>query len=154
MSQIPQKLIELTREFLGEDGIKQFKDWYKKYHTVSPVYRKDNIIYSVHLLEGMAVRNFMRRTGYCREFTDQDYDNNWPILVMAACEIKEEDMEIKHRNGKYVYYKDKAGEWRFKLVAPNGEILVSSEGYSSKNACLKGIDSVKRLANLAEIKQQ
>ncbi len=39
---------------------------------------------------------------------------------------------------------DKAGEYRFNLVAPNGQVILSSEGYSRKANCLKGIESVRR----------
>jgi len=45
---------------------------------------------------------------------------------------------------KFQIDKDKAGEFRFNLFAVNGEnILRSSEGYTSKQNCLKGIASVK-----------
>lgn len=51
---------------------------------------------------------------------------------------------------KFEVYKDKAEEWRFNLVAPNGEVIASSEGYTSKDNCLKGVESVKRWATEAE----
>jgi len=46
--------------------------------------------------------------------------------------------------GKFECYKDKAGEFRFRLKAGNGEIILSSEGYSSKSGCENGIASVKK----------
>lgn len=52
---------------------------------------------------------------------------------------------------KYEIYKDTRGEFRFRLKAPNGEIIGVSEGYSSKSACMAGIDSVRRNAPEAEI---
>jgi uncharacterized protein YegP (UPF0339 family) len=48
--------------------------------------------------------------------------------------------------GKFEIYKDKAGEHRFRLKAGNGEIIMSSQGYSSKDGCMNGVDSVKRNA--------
>jgi uncharacterized protein YegP (UPF0339 family) len=39
-------------------------------------------------------------------------------------------------------YQDKAGEFRFRLVAKNGETILSSEGYKTKAACKNGIKSV------------
>jgi uncharacterized protein YegP (UPF0339 family) len=39
---------------------------------------------------------------------------------------------------------DKAGEFRFNLVASNGQVILSSEGYVRRDSCLKGIDSVRR----------
>jgi uncharacterized protein YegP (UPF0339 family) len=46
--------------------------------------------------------------------------------------------------GKFECYKDKAGEYRFRLKAGNGEIILSSEGYKSKASCDNGIASVKK----------
>lgn len=46
--------------------------------------------------------------------------------------------------GKFECYKDKAGEFRFRLKAGNGETILSSEGYSSKASCTNGIQSVQK----------
>lgn len=48
--------------------------------------------------------------------------------------------------GKFECYKDKAGEFRFRLKAGNGETILSSEGYSSKSSCTNGIESVRKNA--------
>ncbi len=45
--------------------------------------------------------------------------------------------------GKFECYKDKAGEFRFRLKAGNGNNILSSEGYKSKSGCMNGIESVK-----------
>lgn len=45
--------------------------------------------------------------------------------------------------GKFEVFADKAGEFRFRLVAGNGQTVLSSEGYTSKASALKGIESVK-----------
>ena len=47
---------------------------------------------------------------------------------------------------KYEVYKDKAGEFRFRLKASNGQIIAIGEGYSAKAGCLNGIDSIGRNA--------
>ena len=52
--------------------------------------------------------------------------------------------------GKFECYKDKAGEYRFRLKAGNGEIILSSEGYSSKSSCTNGIESVRKNAVIPE----
>jgi hypothetical protein len=54
-------------------------------------------------------------------------------------------------NGKFEIYTDKAGEYRFKLKSPNGEVIAVSEGYSSKKSCMNGIESVKKNAPKATI---
>ena len=46
--------------------------------------------------------------------------------------------------GKFECYKDKAGEFRFRLKAGNGETILTSEGYNQKASCEKGIASVKK----------
>jgi uncharacterized protein len=56
--------------------------------------------------------------------------------------------------GKFVVKKDKAGQFRFNLVAGNGEIIASSEGYTTKAAAEKGIESVRRNAPDATIDDQ
>ena len=56
---------------------------------------------------------------------------------------------LKHP--KYEVYTDKAGEFRFRLKAKNGEIIATSEGYKAKPSCLNGIESVKKNAPEAEI---
>ncbi|MEA2090660.1 MAG: YegP family protein [Thermoproteota archaeon] len=52
---------------------------------------------------------------------------------------------------KFEIYKDTAGKFRFRLKAPNGEIIASGEAYESKDACKNGIESVKTNAPKAEI---
>jgi uncharacterized protein YegP (UPF0339 family) len=53
--------------------------------------------------------------------------------------------------GKFELYTDKSGEYRFRLKAGNGEVIATSEGYSSKSAALGGIESVRRSASDAEV---
>ena len=61
-----------------------------------------------------------------------------------------EPIEVQ-KHPKSEVYQDKAGEYRFRLKARNGEIIATSEGYKKKPSCLNGIDSVKRNAPDAEI---
>ena len=51
---------------------------------------------------------------------------------------------LKHP--KFEVYTDKAGEFRFRLKARNGQIIAVGEGYKKKASCLNGIDSIKRNA--------
>ena len=50
------------------------------------------------------------------------------------------------KHPKFEVYRDKAGEYRFRLKARNGEIIAVGEGYKSKAGCMNGIDSIKRNA--------
>lgn len=72
-----------------------------------------------------------------------------------AVEAKLEDQTVEGyeavTNPKFEIYKDKAGEFRFRLKARNGEIIVTGEGYKSKDGCKNGIDSIRRNAPDSEI---
>ena len=48
------------------------------------------------------------------------------------------------KNPKFEIYKDKAGEFRFRLKAKNGQIIAVSEGYTTMKNCVNGINSVKK----------
>lgn len=50
--------------------------------------------------------------------------------------------------GKFELYKDKAGEYRFRLKAGNGEIILTGEGYKQKASAENGIASVRDNAPL------
>jgi uncharacterized protein YegP (UPF0339 family) len=51
----------------------------------------------------------------------------------------------------FEWYIDKAGKYRFRLKAANGEMIAVSEGYASKQSCVEGIESVKKNAPKAKI---
>lgn len=56
------------------------------------------------------------------------------------------------RQQTFEVYEDSAGEWRWRLVAPNGNIIADSgEGYRSKQGAKRGIESVKEGAADASI---
>lgn len=50
------------------------------------------------------------------------------------------------KHPKFELYTDKAGEFRFRLKATNGQIIAVSEGYKSKKSCENGIESVRKNA--------
>ena len=54
---------------------------------------------------------------------------------------------------KFEVFEDKAGKTRFRLKARNGEIILASQGYVSKQNCLVGIESVKTNAAEATISE-
>ena len=57
-------------------------------------------------------------------------------------------------NPKFELYEDRRGAYRFRLKSRNGKTIAVSEGYTSKAACEKGIESVRRNAPAAEIEQE
>ena len=55
---------------------------------------------------------------------------------------------------KFEVYTDKAGEFRFRLKAKNGQIIAVGEGYKQMKSCLNGIASIKKNADSpTEIKE-
>lgn len=58
------------------------------------------------------------------------------------------------KHPKFEIYTDKAGEFRFRLKARNGEIIAVSEGYKAISGCKNGIDSVKKNADSEIVMQE
>lgn len=58
-------------------------------------------------------------------------------------------------NPVFELYQDSADEWRWRLVATNGNIVAdSAEGYASKQGAERGIRTVKRIAPEAEVRTE
>lgn len=68
---------------------------------------------------------------------------NAPI---AAVENQTVEGYATEKNPKFEIYTDKAGEFRFRLKATNGQIIAVSEGYKAMAGCMNGIESVKKNA--------
>lgn len=62
----------------------------------------------------------------------------------AAIEDQTVEGYATQKNPKFQIYLDKAGEYRFRLTATNGQVIATSEGYKAKKSCESGIDSVKK----------
>ena len=70
---------------------------------------------------------------------------------IANLEDQTADPVVTAVNPKFEIYTDKAGEFRFRLKATNGQIIAVSEGYKALASCLNGIESVKKNAVEAKI---
>jgi uncharacterized protein YegP (UPF0339 family) len=55
---------------------------------------------------------------------------------------------------KFEIYKDKKGEFRWRLRADNNQVIATGEGYASKAGCKNGVESVKKNAPKAEVEDQ
>ena len=60
----------------------------------------------------------------------------------------------KQKHPKFEVYEDKAGEFRFRLKAANGEIIATGESYKKKSSCLNGIESIRKNAPDADVKDE
>ena len=70
---------------------------------------------------------------------------------VAAVEDQTVEGFAKEKHPKFEIYTDKAGEFRFRLKAKNGEIIATGEGYTSKSGCKNGIESIRKNAPEAPI---
>ena len=88
-------------------------------------------------------------------YTNEASCNSGIASVKANCASPVEDQTVENfevvKHPKYEVYTDKAGEFRFRLKAKNGEIIAASEGYTAKANCLNGIESVKKNAPEAPV---
>ncbi len=71
----------------------------------------------------------------------------------VAANLEDQTVEgyATEKHPKFEVYVDKAGEYRFRLTATNGQIIATGEGYKSKAGCMNGIESIKKNAPEAEI---
>lgn len=73
---------------------------------------------------------------------------------VAAVENQTVEGHAKEKNPKFEIYKDKAGEFRFRLKATNGQIIATGEGYKALAGCMNGIESVRKNAADAQIVEE
>lgn len=74
----------------------------------------------------------------------------------AVAPVEDQTVEgyKEEKNPKFEVYKDKAGEFRFRLKASNGQIIAVGEGYKAKSGCLNGIESIKKNAPDAAVVEE
>lgn len=70
---------------------------------------------------------------------------------VAAVEDQTKEGFATEKHPKFEIYKDKAGEFRFRLKATNGQVIATGEGYTTHANCINGVESVKKNAVDAEI---
>lgn len=75
---------------------------------------------------------------------------NAPI---AALEDQTAEGFETEKNPKFEMYTDKAGEFRFRLKAKNGQIIATGESYKAKAGCKNGIESIRKNVVDAKIEE-
>lgn len=73
---------------------------------------------------------------------------------LAAVEDQTAENYTIECHPKFEVYVDKAGEFRFRLKATNGQVIAVSESYKTRASCLNGVDSVRKNAVSAEIMEE
>lgn len=86
---INKTLVDKAKIWLGVDGINFFSHLKGLTGDVSPVLslneeRKHIPAHPVHFREGMTVRNWMRDQDECKNWSGDDFDDNWAILIENA----------------------------------------------------------------------
>lgn len=77
-----------------------------------------------------------------------------PVMPVGSCPDITDRVGDAAMAGKFELYTDKAGKYRFRLKAGNGEIIASSEAYESKAGAKNGIESVRKNAPDAPVVEQ
>lgn len=65
--------------------------------------------------------------------------------------ISDDGIEYFTGGCKFQIKKDKKNQFRFNFIAKNGEIIVSSEGYKTKQSAKKAIELIRETAKYAEV---
>jgi hypothetical protein len=86
--QIPPELVPKLQEWLGEKGKKFFLNLKEKHGKIDAVFVEHGIPHPVHFREGMQIRNFMRLSKLCDDWTAHDFDESWVDLVEQAVGIQ------------------------------------------------------------------
>ena len=141
------------------------KDFVKRSENYSEWYNE--LVVRADLAENSSVRGCMviKPYGYAiwekmrdeldRMFKETGHQNAYfPLFIPKSFFEKEaEHVEgfAKEKHPKFEVYTDKAGEFRFRLKATNGQVIATSEVYTTEAACRNGIASVQKNAPDAEI---
>ena len=87
--------------------------------------------------------------------TAQSALNGVKSVIANADKAPIEDQSLKNYETlpypKWEIYVDNGGKYRFRLNASNGNCVCHSQGYTTKNACKNGIDSIIRSSKNAII---
>lgn len=89
---------EKLADFLGEEGIKFFKDLYEEHGDLNVVLPIETDFvgekafpHAVHFNEGMQIRNWMRQQREFQKYLKNDhyFDDNWIELTLKAIGVNE-----------------------------------------------------------------
>ncbi|PKL28671.1 MAG: hypothetical protein CVV46_05095 [Spirochaetae bacterium HGW-Spirochaetae-2] len=103
----------------------------------------------------------LQAANYQTVLTSQNYaslrnckDGIEAIKKNATAAVEDQTLQKveKKKFPKYEVYLDNASQFRYRLLASNGQnIAMAEEGYATKQGCFSGIDAISRAAVDAEI---
>jgi uncharacterized protein YegP (UPF0339 family)/sporulation protein YlmC with PRC-barrel domain len=88
------------------------------------------------------------------ELLDRYYTHHGYESYLGVVQQKITNIGSHKPDAKFEINKDVAGEFRFKLVATNGQTIAVSEGYTTKDNALNGIESVRQNAAAAQMEDR
>ena len=81
----------------------------------------------------------------------------WGLAALTGLTPQQQSAGAQERKAaaaKFEVYKDRGGEYRWRLRAQNSQVLATSgDGYAEKRSCLAAIDSVRRNAADAPVEE-
>ena len=86
---IEESLVKKLSEWLGDDGLHFFRTLYKLTGSYIPVlklnYEKKGVpAHPVHFREGVSVRNFLREQNECGNWSFEEIENNYALVIREA----------------------------------------------------------------------
>ncbi len=92
---ITNKLIKDFYNWIGDDELNWFKELKENHGSYSPVLMGGGIPHPVQFREGMQIRNWMRKHPDCSDWNDNDYDDNWTLLVEKTLNVQKTILQYK-----------------------------------------------------------
>ena len=151
------RLMEFVNWWLGNLSMREFANRAGVHRNSAETYFKDGSMPRLHTLVRI-----------CQMYT---INAHWLLTGEGPKHRPAENMGVRQKMGHYemralttdfkrsaMYrfevYKDKKGEFRFRFMAPTGQILFFGKGYKTKQGALKAIESIKKNSPGAEIIEQ
>lgn len=122
------------------------------------------------------VVKFLSSEGYLDKLWEKSFRNLWDIrnrfvhgsvseaeiklgstlaaYLLVSLEMIEKERGLRLKTSTFEIYKDRSGLYRWRLKAPNGEIVAVSESFTTKAACINSINLAKSALNKSEITEQ
>jgi uncharacterized protein YegP (UPF0339 family)/sporulation protein YlmC with PRC-barrel domain len=88
------------------------------------------------------------------ELLDRYYTHHGYESYLGVVQQRITNIGSHKPDARFEINKDVAGEFRFKLVATNGQTIAVSEGYTTKDNALNGIESVRQNAAAAQLEDR
>lgn len=85
------------------------------------------------------------------ELLDRYYTTHGYESYKGIIQRKVTNLGDRKPDAKFEVNMDRAGEYRFKMIATNGETIAVSQGYNAKESALQGIESVRKNAPIAVV---